>query len=566
MSSARAPEGEQLTDLLVALARAAARRRRRRRRLAAPRARRRSRSGGFDPLDCAIWPTPWTGPRPAVPRRAIDGAWRTAGDTVERLEVLARRLVAGEAARRSRAGRRPRAVLDWIARTLAPGRRRLRRGARSRGLLAGLDGRFVAPGPVRRADPRPARRAADRAQFLFRRHPRGADAGGLAARLEVGRRCWSSAIAQEHGDWPRALALSAWGTANMRTGGDDIAQALALIGVRPVWDGALAAGSPASRSCRCRARPAAGRRDAAHLRLLPRRLSRPRSICSTARCARSPRSTSRTSVNPLAARVAADERGAGGRRASPAEAARAARRLPRLRLEARRLRRRAAGADRRARLGDATPISPRPTSPGAAMPMAPAPRARPSTALFERRLAGVEAVLHNQDNREHDLLDSDDYYQFEGGLAVAVRHAVGRAAGGLSQRPFAAREPAHPHACDEEIGRVVRGRVAQPEVDRRRDAPRLQGRLRDRGDGRLPVRLRRHRARRRPSFRRPLRRLSRRRRGARLHRREQPGGAARDERPAAGGAGARAVAAARQRRPGPPARAGRGAGRRIRRR
>ena len=35
------------------------------------------------------------------------------------------------------------------------------------------------------------------------------------------------------------MALSAWGTANMRTGGDDIAQALALIGARPVWDGAI---------------------------------------------------------------------------------------------------------------------------------------------------------------------------------------------------------------------------------------------------------------------------------------------------------------------------------------
>src|SRR5204863_9325185 len=42
--------------------------------------------------------------------------------------------------------------------------------------------------------------------------------------------------AQEHGNYPARLALSAWGTANMRTGGDDIAQALALIGVRPVWE------------------------------------------------------------------------------------------------------------------------------------------------------------------------------------------------------------------------------------------------------------------------------------------------------------------------------------------
>ena len=33
------------------------------------------------------------------------------------------------------------------------------------------------------------------------------------------------------------MALSAWGTSNMRTGGDDIAQALALIGARPRWEG-----------------------------------------------------------------------------------------------------------------------------------------------------------------------------------------------------------------------------------------------------------------------------------------------------------------------------------------
>ena len=38
----------------------------------------------------------------------------------------------------------------------------------------------------------------------------------------------------------------------MRTGGDDIAQALALIGVRPTWDAGAPAASPASRSCRCR--------------------------------------------------------------------------------------------------------------------------------------------------------------------------------------------------------------------------------------------------------------------------------------------------------------------------
>src|SRR5204862_6376529 len=41
---------------------------------------------------------------------------------------------------------------------------------------------------------------------------------------------------KEYGNYPARVALSAWGTANMRTGGDDMAQALALIGVRPVWE------------------------------------------------------------------------------------------------------------------------------------------------------------------------------------------------------------------------------------------------------------------------------------------------------------------------------------------
>ncbi|HCD49492.1 MAG TPA: cobaltochelatase subunit CobN, partial [Alphaproteobacteria bacterium] len=41
----------------------------------------------------------------------------------------------------------------------------------------------------------------------------------------------------EEGEPLRHLALSVWGTATMRNGGEDIAQLLALIGVRPVWDG-----------------------------------------------------------------------------------------------------------------------------------------------------------------------------------------------------------------------------------------------------------------------------------------------------------------------------------------
>src|SRR3712207_4401482 len=40
----------------------------------------------------------------------------------------------------------------------------------------------------------------------------------------------------DQGDWPRSVGLSAWGTSAMRTAGDDIAEILALMGVRPIWD------------------------------------------------------------------------------------------------------------------------------------------------------------------------------------------------------------------------------------------------------------------------------------------------------------------------------------------
>jgi len=40
----------------------------------------------------------------------------------------------------------------------------------------------------------------------------------------------------EENRWPESIALSVWGTPTMRTGGDEIAQALALLGVKPVWE------------------------------------------------------------------------------------------------------------------------------------------------------------------------------------------------------------------------------------------------------------------------------------------------------------------------------------------
>src|SRR5262249_53817989 len=54
--------------------------------------------------------------------------------------------------------------------------------------------------------------------------------GAALAKASLGR------FFDETGRWPESVALSAWGTPTMRTGGDEIAQALAMLGVRPGWD------------------------------------------------------------------------------------------------------------------------------------------------------------------------------------------------------------------------------------------------------------------------------------------------------------------------------------------
>jgi cobaltochelatase CobN len=86
---------------------------------------------------------------------------------------------------------------------------------------------------------------------------------------------------------------------------------------------------------------------------------------------------------------------------------------------------------------------------------------RAEQAMLEGRLAAADAVLHNQDNREHDLLDSDDYYQFEGGLALVVRQLSGRAPA-VWHNDHSRPETPRIRSLREEIGRVVRGRAANP--------------------------------------------------------------------------------------------------------
>ncbi|MDX8467477.1 cobaltochelatase subunit CobN [Mesorhizobium sp. VK23B] len=104
-------------------------------------------------------------------------------------------------------------------------------------LLAALDGRHIKAGPAGA----PARGRSDvlpTGRNLFTSDPRTMPTPtaydlGQAAAEEVVR-----SYMQSHGDWPRSLVIDLWGSASLRTGGEEIAQGLALMGCRPQWDAA----------------------------------------------------------------------------------------------------------------------------------------------------------------------------------------------------------------------------------------------------------------------------------------------------------------------------------------
>ncbi len=446
----RAPEGEQRIDLLVALARI--------KRGAAPadesllRALADDLALGFDPLDCGLGDA-WEGPRSLV----LAGAepWRTMGDTVERLEALAKSLVQATTLPAPE-WRRTRAVLEWIETVMAPAVAACG-AAELAGLLTGLAGRFVPPGPSGaptrgRPDVLPTGRNFYSVDTRTVPTPAAWSLGWKSAQLLLERHL------QDHGDWPRTLALTAWGTSNMRTGGDDIAQGLALMGVKPQWD--------------------AGSRRVTGFEIIPAGLlDRPR-VDVTLRvsgffrdafpglidlfdsAARAVAALDESpEVNPLADRVTVERARLEAGGATPEDAAR------RAGFRVFGSKPGAYGAGLQALIDEKGWIS--------AADLAQSYLAWGGWAygagaegdaahdLFRDRLARVEAVVQNQDNREHDLLDSDDYYQFEGGLAAAVEVASGHAPT-VYHADHSRPESPRIRTLDEEIARIVRGRVVNP--------------------------------------------------------------------------------------------------------
>ncbi|MDA8233050.1 MAG: cobaltochelatase subunit CobN [Magnetospirillum sp.] len=438
----RSPEGEQRTDLLVALVRVP--------RGGAPadasllRALAGDLGLDFDPLDCVLGET-WTGPKPAALDRPAE-LWRTKGDAVERLEILAKALVSG--ARTAEAGwARTPAVLAEIRDRLAPAVDGCG-AAEIDGLLRGLDGRFVPPGPSGaptrgRPDVLPTGRNFFSVDTRTVPTPAAWTLGWKSAQLLLERHL------QEHGAWPRAVALTAWGTSNMRTGGDDIAQGLALMGVRPAWDGGsrrvmgfeiLPAGILDRPRVDVTLRVSGFFRDA-----FPALLDLFDSAVRAVAALDEP-----DDVNPLAARVRAETPAMGERRAT----ARVFGAKPG-----------AYGAGLQALIDERgwrtdTDLAAAYVAWGG-WAYGGGRDGEAAADALRRRLSGVEAVIQNQDNREHDLLDSDDYYQFEGGLAAAVRVESGRAPA-VWHADHSRPESPRIRSLEEEIARVVRARVVNP--------------------------------------------------------------------------------------------------------
>lgn len=102
-------------------------------------------------------------------------------------------------------------------------------------LLAALDGRFIHPGPAG-APTRGRLDVLPTGRNLYTVDPRAIP---TRSAMILGERAAAELLRrhlQDHGEYPRTLVIDLWGSATMRTGGEDLALALVLVGARPVWD------------------------------------------------------------------------------------------------------------------------------------------------------------------------------------------------------------------------------------------------------------------------------------------------------------------------------------------
>ncbi len=392
----------------------------------------------LDPLDCDMAAP--AAEKPTALANLTTDPWRTNGDTVERLELLAQSVLRDGGRGDPRLGAGAAAVVAQIEDHLAPTIAACG-PAEGAGLLTALSGQFVRPGPSGaptrgRPDTLPTGRNFFSVDSRAVPTPTAWALGWKSANLLIDKHL------QTHGDWPRAMLLTAWGTANMRTGGDDIAQCLALMGVKPQWD-------------------AANRRVIGFEIIPATALGRPR-VDVTLRVSGFFRDAfpQQMALVDSAARAVMDLD-------EPEDINLAAARATRENSTARVFGSKpgAYGAGLQAMIDERLWADKKDLAEAylewGSYAYGAGEEGRRDRRAFETRLSQTEAIVQNQDNREHDLLDSDDYYQFEGGAAAAVATLQGQ------DRPIYHNDHSRPErpvirTLDDEIGRVVRSRVVNP--------------------------------------------------------------------------------------------------------
>jgi cobaltochelatase CobN len=296
--------------------------------------------------------------------------------------------------------------------------------AETAALLAALDGRFVPPGPAGaptrgRADVLPTGRN------LCTIDPRGVPTRAAMTLAERSAAELLRRHLQDHGDWPRSLVIDLWGSATMRTGGEDFALALVLLGARPLWDD--------------------GSNRVAGIEILPLALlDRPR-IDVTLRISGLFRDAFEAQIalfDSAVQAVAARDEAADW---NPLAAHGGARPL---RVFGPAAGCYGAGDDAAAYLdasGHAYGIG---------------LQGRQAATAFADRVATAHAFVHQQDHGETDLLDSVDYALHEGGFAAAAAALGGSPA--LYHTDTSRPDAPKVRSLAEEIARIVRGRAANP--------------------------------------------------------------------------------------------------------
>ncbi len=409
-------------------------------------------------------------PAPAAPRELLErfrGPSASAGDLVDRLEAAQMALLDALAARDWDPGAVEAVCLDvlgrrddGVERTLAFAARevtpRILQTTNELGsVIAALNGRHVPSGP----SGSPTRGRVD--VLPTGRNFYSVDPRALPSELswEVGCRLADALLDRyrsETGELPRMVGLVAWGTSAMRTQGDDVAEILALIGVRPTWH-------PESRRV-------------TGIEVIPlEQLGRPR-IDVTVRISGFFRDAFPHLVvllDDAIAKVAALDEPA-DRNYVAAHAREDAERLA------------AELGDRAWRQATMRVFGSKPGTYGAGLLQLVDARDWRGDAdiaqvyeawggfAYGRGLAGaragdsmrdcfgrIEIAVKNVDSREHDILDSDDYYQYHGGMVATVRAITGREpAAYLGDSSDPSRVVARSLA--EETRRVFRARVANP--------------------------------------------------------------------------------------------------------